>query len=88
MEYKFEKDYLYSINSQDELILISKTTIRCIKTIPLINLDRGIYRIEIRVYFNNLDNGNHTIIFAKNFKSLAELEENLKIQNKFILENW
>lgn len=88
MEYKFEKDYLYSINSQDELILISKNAIRSIKTIPLINLDRGIYRIEVRVYFNNLESRDYTIIFAKNFESLAELEENLKIQNKYLLENY
>ena len=88
MEYKFEKDYLYSINSQGELILISKNAIRSIKTIPLINLDRGIYRIEVRVYFNNLESRDHTIIFAKNFESLAELEENLKIQNKYLLENY
>ena len=88
MEYKFEKDYLYSINPQGELTLISKTAIRSIRTISLINLDRRLYRVEVLVYFNNLDNGDHTIIFAKNFESLAELEENLKIQSKFILENW
>ena len=88
MEYKLEKDYLYSINLRGELILISRTTIRSIKTIHLIDSNKGAYRVEVRVYFHNSNNMDYTTVFAKNFESFAESEENLKIQNKFLLENW
>lgn len=88
MEYKFEKDYLYSIDYQGRLTLIPRTSIKNINTILLINLDRGIYRVEVRVYFHNSGDKDYITVFAKNFESIAKSKENLKIQNKYLLENY
>ena len=88
MEYGFKNDCLYSIDFRGRLTLVPKTSIRKIEASTVINQDMWIYRVLIEVYLNHFDRIPYITIFQKNFKSASEAEENLKIQNKFILENW
>ena len=88
MEYGFKKDYLYSIDLRGGLTLIPKSSIRKIEASTAINQDMGIYRVLIEVYLNHFDRISYITIFSKNFKSASEAEENLKIQNKYLLENY
>ena len=88
MEYGFKKDYLYFIDLRGGLTLVPKSSIRKIEASTVINQDMRIYRVLIEVYLNHFDRISYITIFQKNFKSASEAEENLKIQNKFILENY
>lgn len=88
MEYGFKKDYLYFIDLRGNLTLIPKSSIRKIEASTAINPDMGVYRVLIEVYLNHFDRISYTTIFSKNFKSASEAEENLKIQNKYLLENY
>lgn len=86
MEYGFKNDYLFSI-SQNKTVLIPKSSISKIVASTVINQDMGIYRVLIEAYLNHFNRVPYTTIFSKNFKSASEAEKNLKIQNKYLLEN-
>lgn len=64
MEYKFEKDYLFS-TSQISTVLIPKSSINRIEAKTVINRDKGIYKVIVNVYLNSDGLNDYITVFQK-----------------------